>query len=275
MMCGCFFKLIEHEEICFSFFVIVQQVYRLQAFLQVVYHIIIKVRLQYIFYSSTVLFLYINNIREQRCAIIPALVFVQKFYTLRVTFHRIYQALKQVVFIFSGIQFPAFFCKIIAQAFHHILRLQNLLFGKLVLILQLLQVCFFIFQFSFFFFFICFQLLQLCLTLGFFFLYLHNGALQVLDRCICNSYFFFCIKLVALNGLVFSAHGINTAAFIIKHTAFIFYCIFKILQFFFQLFQLCGFIIYLCAGKCNAFFQAFCLALRFLQKFIQPQFSFF
>ena len=57
-------------------FVGIKEMNGLQAFFKIVYHIIIKIRLQHIFNGGSKFFFHINNIGKDRSIVIPPGIFV-------------------------------------------------------------------------------------------------------------------------------------------------------------------------------------------------------
>ena len=85
--------LVEKEEIGLALFLLIQQMHRLHAFLQIIHYIVIEIGLQHIFYGGPELFLYIDHIGKNRRSVIPIRVLMQEFYTLRIAFHGVDKAL--------------------------------------------------------------------------------------------------------------------------------------------------------------------------------------
>ena len=109
---------VQQEEIRLAFFIVIQQVNSLHPFLQVIDDVIVEIRLQYIFHCRPKLFFYINDIRKNGRLMVPLRVLVKELDTFRITFHRIDEALQQIMLVILRIQFATFIRQLLPQYFH-------------------------------------------------------------------------------------------------------------------------------------------------------------
>ena len=193
--------LVEQKEVGLALLVGIQQVYRLHTFFQVAYYIIVEVGLQHIFNRGTVLLFYVNNVTKNGRMVIPVGVVMQKLHRIGVAFHAVNETFKQVELILLLVEFAVFLNQLATELLHFALSGQNLLFGLLMLLAELLQklllisfVGFPLFFFAFYFLYFSFPLLLLILQL-------HDAALQVGNRSIGHSHLLFSIKLLTLQAL--------------------------------------------------------------------------